>query len=122
MALLDVEPAELAVVAEEVARLPRIGGVALVVLVDDRVLAERLRDAFGSRLWLEIVRPASSAHQEQELMTFGQRLGLVGHHVRTRPGKALIFDHKEVALDGSNFGGVGNRMSRVADIGIETGR
>src|SRR5262249_39052777 len=30
----------------------------LHILVDDRVLAERLRDAFGSRLWLEIVRPA----------------------------------------------------------------
>jgi DNA polymerase III alpha subunit len=29
----------------------------LHVLVDDPVLAERLRDAFGRRLWLEVVRP-----------------------------------------------------------------
>ena len=29
----------------------------LHVLVDDLVLAERLREAFGPRLWLEIVRP-----------------------------------------------------------------
>jgi DNA-directed DNA polymerase III PolC len=48
----------------------------LHLLVEDRVLAERLCDAFGSRLWLEIVRPARSAHQEQELVTFGRRLGL----------------------------------------------
>src|SRR5262249_5559888 len=33
----------------------------LHVLVDDPALAERLRDAFGLRLWLEIVRPARSA-------------------------------------------------------------
>ena len=31
----------------------------LHVLVDDPVLAERLREAFGRRLWLEIVRPAA---------------------------------------------------------------
>jgi error-prone DNA polymerase len=48
----------------------------LHVLVDDKVLAEQLRDAFGARLWLEIVRPARSAHAEQELLTWGRRLGL----------------------------------------------
>jgi DNA-directed DNA polymerase III PolC len=39
-------------------------------------LAERLRDAFGSRLWLEIVRPARSTQQEQELLALGRRLDL----------------------------------------------
>jgi DNA-directed DNA polymerase III PolC len=48
----------------------------LHVLVDDEPLAERLRDAFGPRLWLEVVRPAQSAHQEREILAFGQRLGL----------------------------------------------
>ncbi|HLJ94996.1 MAG TPA: DNA polymerase III subunit alpha, partial [Gemmataceae bacterium] len=48
----------------------------LHVLVDDAVLAEQLRDTFGSRLWLEIVRPARSVRQEQELLAMGRRLGL----------------------------------------------
>src|SRR5947209_16104739 len=32
----------------------------LHVLVDDAVMAERLRDAFGARLWLEVIRPPRS--------------------------------------------------------------
>jgi DNA-directed DNA polymerase III PolC len=48
----------------------------LQVLVDDAVLAERLREPFGNRLWLELVRPARSAQQEQELLALGRRLSL----------------------------------------------
>jgi len=48
----------------------------LHVLVDDASMAEQLRDAFGARLWLEIVRPPRSARQEQELRACGRRLGL----------------------------------------------
>jgi DNA-directed DNA polymerase III PolC len=50
---------------------PRAEG--LHVLADDAVLAERLRDAFGPRLWLEVVRPP---RQERELLDAGRRLGL----------------------------------------------
>jgi len=48
----------------------------LHILVDDAVLAERLRPAFGPRLWLEVVRPPRSVKQEQELLAAGRRLGL----------------------------------------------
>jgi DNA-directed DNA polymerase III PolC len=48
----------------------------LHVLVDDVVMAERLRAPFASRLWLEVVRPARSTRQQQELLEFGRRLGL----------------------------------------------
>src|SRR5205807_6971272 len=48
----------------------------LHVLVENQVLAKRLRDAFGRRLWLEIVRPARAAHREQELLSFGRQLDL----------------------------------------------
>src|SRR5262245_8923413 len=48
----------------------------LHVLADDIVLAERLREAFGSRLWLEVVRPPRSARQQQELLALGRHLGL----------------------------------------------
>jgi DNA-directed DNA polymerase III PolC len=51
----------------------------LHVLVDDVVLAERLREAFGVRLWLEIVRPRAASgagRHERELLACGQRLGL----------------------------------------------
>ncbi len=51
----------------------------LHVLVEDVVLAERLREAFGRRLWLEVVRPAVGAgpgRREQELLDCGCRLGL----------------------------------------------
>jgi DNA polymerase III alpha subunit len=47
----------------------------LHVLVDDAVLAERLRDAFGPRLWLELVRPRPR-QQEAQLLEVGRRLGL----------------------------------------------
>ncbi|HZU36810.1 MAG TPA: DNA polymerase III subunit alpha, partial [Gemmataceae bacterium] len=48
----------------------------LHVLAGDPVLAERLRDAFGARLWLEIVRPPRSDKHEQDLLDAGRRLGL----------------------------------------------
>ncbi len=48
----------------------------LHVLADDMALAERLHDAFGSRLWLEIVRPRQPARHERELLEFGRRRGL----------------------------------------------
>ncbi|HVS35361.1 MAG TPA: PHP domain-containing protein, partial [Gemmataceae bacterium] len=51
----------------------------LHVLVEDAALAERLREAFGPRLWLEIVRPAVGAtagRRETDLLACGRRLGL----------------------------------------------
>src|SRR5439155_10736429 len=48
----------------------------LHILADDVVLAEQLREAFGSRLWLEVVRPPRSMRQERELLALGQRLDL----------------------------------------------
>lgn len=55
----------------------------LHVLVDDLVLAQRLREAFGARLWLEIVRPGPGnrerrrwQRQERDLLEGGRRLGL----------------------------------------------
>lgn len=48
----------------------------LHVLADDPALAERLRDAFGSRLWLEVIRPPRSPKHEQELLAFARRSGL----------------------------------------------
>ncbi len=48
----------------------------LHVLADDGVLAERLRGAFGARLWLEVVRPPRSPRQERQLLEAGRRLGL----------------------------------------------
>jgi DNA-directed DNA polymerase III PolC len=55
----------------------------LHVLVDDLALAERLRDVFGPRLWLEIVRPGPGnrerrrwQQQERDLLEGGRRLGL----------------------------------------------
>src|SRR5262245_2385811 len=48
----------------------------LHVLVEAPPLAERLRDAFGPRLWLELVRSPRSAKRERELLAFGRRLGL----------------------------------------------
>ena len=48
----------------------------LHVLTGDLALAGALREAFGSRLWLEVVRPAASKRREQELLEGGRRLGL----------------------------------------------
>jgi DNA-directed DNA polymerase III PolC len=50
----------------------------LHVLVDDVALAERLREAFGRRLWLEVIRPRGpgGVRHEQELLACGRRLGL----------------------------------------------
>jgi DNA-directed DNA polymerase III PolC len=56
--------------------LLRADAEGLHVLVDDAPLAERLREAFGNRLWLEIVRPGRGARHEAELLACGQRLGL----------------------------------------------
>jgi len=36
----------------------------------------RLREAFGDRLWLEVIRPPRSAARERALLEAGQRLGL----------------------------------------------
>ncbi len=64
---------------------PRVGSLAdllaenpegLHVLVDDVKLAERLRDVFGPRLWLEVVRPPRLVRQNRELLEWGTRLGL----------------------------------------------
>ncbi len=55
----------------------------LHVLADDLALAQQLREAFGDRLWLEVVRPGPGnrprRHNEQrehQLLQGGQRLGL----------------------------------------------
>jgi DNA polymerase-3 subunit alpha/error-prone DNA polymerase len=48
----------------------------LHVLVDDEVMAERLRDAFGPRLWIEVIRPPRSSQEERRLLSCAQRLGL----------------------------------------------
>jgi DNA-directed DNA polymerase III PolC len=50
----------------------------LHVLVDDVVLAERLREAFGRRLWLEVIRPRSENGMgyEQQLLECARRLGV----------------------------------------------
>src|SRR5262249_39222857 len=48
----------------------------LHVLVDDEVLAERLREALGGRLWPGVVRPPRSPRHERDLLAFGRRLGL----------------------------------------------
>jgi DNA-directed DNA polymerase III PolC len=52
----------------------------LHALVDDAVLAERLRDAFGRRLWLEMIRPrdtAGGSRHEADLLACGKRLGIL---------------------------------------------
>src|SRR5258707_9167776 len=41
----------------------------LHVLADDIVMAERLHEAFGERLWLEVIRPREG--REEELLAFG---------------------------------------------------
>jgi DNA-directed DNA polymerase III PolC len=56
--------------------LLRDNNEGLHVLVDDLVLAERLREAFGPRLWLEVVRPPRLPRQQQELLEHGRKLGL----------------------------------------------
>jgi DNA-directed DNA polymerase III PolC len=48
----------------------------LHLLVDDEGLAERLRGAFGPRLWIEIIRPPQSPLHEQRLLECARRLGL----------------------------------------------
>ncbi|HEV3262179.1 MAG TPA: DNA polymerase III subunit alpha [Gemmataceae bacterium] len=64
------------VAAPRLAELLADNADGLHVLVSDAVLAERLREAFGPRLWLELVRPARSEKQEQELIEMGRRLDL----------------------------------------------
>src|SRR5262249_10955536 len=48
----------------------------LQVLVDDPALVPQLREAFGPRLWLEIVRPCDEPRREAELRAVGKRLGV----------------------------------------------
>jgi hypothetical protein len=54
----------------------------LHVLVEDPALAERLREAFGQRLWLEIIRPGpgnrsrhANAQREAALLEGGNDVG-----------------------------------------------
>ncbi|MCI0465071.1 MAG: PHP domain-containing protein [Gemmataceae bacterium] len=58
----------------ELADLLAESNEGLHVLVDEPDLAGRLREAFGRRLWLEVVRPRPRRH-EQALLTAGRRLG-----------------------------------------------
>jgi DNA-directed DNA polymerase III PolC len=63
------EPRELGVLLAE-------NAPGLHVLVDEPGLAERLRAAFGLRLWLEVVRPPRSWQREGELLAAARRLGM----------------------------------------------
>ena len=63
--------------------LLRENAEGLHVLADDLPLAERLRDAFAGRLWLEVVRPGrgdrprrENERREAELLEGGRRMGL----------------------------------------------
>jgi DNA-directed DNA polymerase III PolC len=51
----------------------------LHVLVDDVALTEQLREAFGRRLWLEVIRPrtAGGARHEEDLLDCSRRLDLL---------------------------------------------
>jgi DNA-directed DNA polymerase III PolC len=61
----------------ELARLLCDNPDGLHVLTDDLVLAGQLREAFGRRLWLEVVRPhPGGSPREAELLEGGARLGL----------------------------------------------
>jgi DNA-directed DNA polymerase III PolC len=48
----------------------------LHLLVDDATFAEQLREAYGPRLWIEIIRPPRSPRHEQGLLECAQRLKL----------------------------------------------
>lgn len=48
----------------------------LHVLVEDPGMAGPLREAFGRRLWLEVVRPARSIAEQARWLEAGRRLGL----------------------------------------------
>jgi len=62
------------------ARLPTLlceNADGLHVLADDWPLAEQVRDAYGPRLWLEVIRPRGPRPQhEEELLGYGKRLGV----------------------------------------------
>jgi DNA-directed DNA polymerase III PolC len=61
------------------ADLLRDNAEGLHVLVEDVVLAERLREAFGRRLWLEVIRPRGgpdARRHERDLLACGRRLGI----------------------------------------------
>jgi DNA-directed DNA polymerase III PolC len=62
--------------ASSLATLLMENAEGLHVLVDDEVLAEWLREAFGPRLWIEIIRPPQSPQHEQRLLECARRLGL----------------------------------------------
>jgi DNA-directed DNA polymerase III PolC len=48
----------------------------LHILVSDEVLAERLREPFAGRLWLELVRPPRSPKHEEAILALARRLDL----------------------------------------------
>jgi DNA polymerase-3 subunit alpha/error-prone DNA polymerase len=91
---LIAEPAGWRSLCRVITRLHLLENVALAelltenadglhVLLDDLVLAERLREAFGPRLWLEVVRPGPGnrerrrwQRQERDLLEGGRQLGL----------------------------------------------
>ena len=91
---LVAEPAGWRGLCRVLSRLHLLGDVLLVdllrenaeglhVLADNLPLAERLRDAFGGRLWLEVVRPGrgdrprrENERREAELLEGGRRMGL----------------------------------------------
>jgi DNA-directed DNA polymerase III PolC len=63
--------------------LLRENAEGLHILAGDLALAQQLREAFGARLWLEVVRPGpgnrsrhGSERREQELLEGARRLGL----------------------------------------------
>jgi DNA-directed DNA polymerase III PolC len=69
--------------AADLASLLVDNAAGLHLLVDDLGLARQLREAFGNRLWLEIVRPGPgnrerrrNAERERVLLEEGRRLGL----------------------------------------------
>jgi DNA-directed DNA polymerase III PolC len=67
----------------------------LHALIDDPALAEPFAELFGSRLWLEIIRPGRSPAHERALLERGQARGLkpvasVAAHFATPDGHTLL--------------------------------
>jgi DNA-directed DNA polymerase III PolC len=61
---------------EPLVDLLRSSPTGLHILVDDLDLADRLRDAYPDRLWIEIVRPAHNPRQQGELLEGARQRGL----------------------------------------------
>jgi DNA polymerase III alpha subunit len=70
--------------------------VGLHLLVEDpATVTPALRDAFGPRLWFELIRPAANVKQERERLEAAERLGLkpvasVAAHFATPAGHDLF--------------------------------